>query len=172
MLSQKNPHHWFNVYVFFVWFFWVKQQKRVERPCIIHTLGKVQWPLPSQQQVWGCPAGSISQWDWMCASVMPRGGWDRGWCQLLPQGRDVVVRPCSVHCYPEESAGRWIWHFRLTQVHGALAYMESLVPTLVWSVLAHSTQGWQQNCALRWHCFTVCSNLWLCAGAKCFSTQT
>lgn len=29
-----------------------------------------------------------------------------GWCQLLPQGWDVVVDPRSVHCYPEESAGR------------------------------------------------------------------
>lgn len=64
----------------------------MERPFIIHTLRKLQRPLPSQQQVWGCPAGSISQWDWMCASVMP---W--GW----------VGQGAGASCCPK--AGMWLY---------------------------------------------------------------
>lgn len=136
---ESTPPHLISHLQFFVWFFWVKQQKRMERPFMIHTLGKLEQPLPSQSQGWRCPADSISQWDWMCASVMPSGWVGEGLASAAAPKWDVVVRPRSMH-FPWGNAGKWIWHLRLKQGSAALACLESLVSLL-----------WYEQCWARAH---------------------
>lgn len=69
-LESKTPH-----YVTFVVFCLILLSKTTQTcgETFHTTIGKLEWPLPSQYQGWRSPAGSISQWDWLCASVMPLG---------------------------------------------------------------------------------------------------